>query len=491
MGRQMTVGIDYTSRDYASIKQDMIDMLQKKIPEYTDTSETDAGIVLLECFAMGIDIVSFYLDTQANETMLYTCEQRKSALNWCKILGYTPRSTSSAHVMQVFRLTSPQSYRVTIPAGTIVKTEPKDSLDKLLYFITESDLTIRAGDLGDEIDEKSGKYKYQVSAIQGLPVTNEILGSSTGAKNQTFTLAYFPVVKESVVVQVKESETDWVTWKPVSDFADSNFASRHYQIDILNDDKAVIRFGDGNTGKIPTTDFTNNIRVSYINGGGVVGNVSDHVVTAMHTSNPLVAKTFNPEAVYRRGEEKESLSSIKVNAPNYNRIKWGVMTEDDFKDIMPVLFKDVLYSHAVKSSNNIDDMDIYIMLKDGEYLTDGRISEMTKALEDRKLVGVRNINIMRMNTLKVDMSCSLVVDDNYSRNSAKERVENYIKKYFEIGSLDIQQSIASIDIESYVYRNIQGVRSFRITQPSDLVVEVPQGSVAVLNSLTIEATGGV
>ena len=44
----MTVGIDYTSRDYASIKQDMLAMLKSRMPDYTDTSETDAGIVLLE-----------------------------------------------------------------------------------------------------------------------------------------------------------------------------------------------------------------------------------------------------------------------------------------------------------------------------------------------------------------------------------------------------------------------------------------------------------
>ena len=52
MAREMTVGIDYTSRDYESIKQDMIAMLKRILPEYTDTSETDAGIVILECFAM-------------------------------------------------------------------------------------------------------------------------------------------------------------------------------------------------------------------------------------------------------------------------------------------------------------------------------------------------------------------------------------------------------------------------------------------------------
>jgi hypothetical protein len=105
----MTAGIDYTSRDYDSIREAMIAKLKEKIPEYTDTSETDMGIVLLECLAVGADIVSFYQDTQANETMLATCELRKSALNWCNILGYTPQHTTPARVYQVFELQTSSS----------------------------------------------------------------------------------------------------------------------------------------------------------------------------------------------------------------------------------------------------------------------------------------------------------------------------------------------------------------------------------------------
>ena len=47
MSREMTQGIDYTSRDYAAFKDLMINKLREKMPEYTDTSETDAGIVII------------------------------------------------------------------------------------------------------------------------------------------------------------------------------------------------------------------------------------------------------------------------------------------------------------------------------------------------------------------------------------------------------------------------------------------------------------
>ena len=43
MSRQATEGVNYTSRDYSTIKQDMLDKLTQIMPEYTDRSETDAG----------------------------------------------------------------------------------------------------------------------------------------------------------------------------------------------------------------------------------------------------------------------------------------------------------------------------------------------------------------------------------------------------------------------------------------------------------------
>ena len=44
--------IDYTTGDYKGFKLLMIDALQERLPDYTDTSETDAGMVILEGFGV-------------------------------------------------------------------------------------------------------------------------------------------------------------------------------------------------------------------------------------------------------------------------------------------------------------------------------------------------------------------------------------------------------------------------------------------------------
>ena len=52
--------IDYLARDYNSFRQALIDLIPAKLPEWTDRSEADFGIVLIELFAYMADILSYY-----------------------------------------------------------------------------------------------------------------------------------------------------------------------------------------------------------------------------------------------------------------------------------------------------------------------------------------------------------------------------------------------------------------------------------------------
>ena len=101
MSRTPTSGIDYTSRDYEGFRQAMLAELGVKMPEYTDRSQTDAGIVILELNAKGLDILSYYADIIANETLLPTCKRRDSTRAWCTILSYTPRMATPSRIKQV------------------------------------------------------------------------------------------------------------------------------------------------------------------------------------------------------------------------------------------------------------------------------------------------------------------------------------------------------------------------------------------------------
>ena len=191
MSRIPTDGIDYTSKDYESFRNDMITHLGIKMPEYTDIRQSDAGIVILELLAQGLDVISYYQDVIANEAFLVTEEQRVNAMKWCKMLGYTPKSSTPAEFTQVFVLSSAQETDTVIPAGTAVKTQGTSS-EPSIYFETVEDLVIPAGALGNEMQDE--EYLYTTKVVQGISVLGELLGSSTGSVSQSFKLNYSPVI---------------------------------------------------------------------------------------------------------------------------------------------------------------------------------------------------------------------------------------------------------------------------------------------------------
>ena len=64
--------IDYLTKDYEGFRQAMLDQIPLRLPQWTDRSESDFGVVLIELFAYVADILSYYQDRVANEAYLAT-----------------------------------------------------------------------------------------------------------------------------------------------------------------------------------------------------------------------------------------------------------------------------------------------------------------------------------------------------------------------------------------------------------------------------------
>ena len=115
MSRKPTKGIDYTSRDYEAYRTLLIQELQKRMPEYTDTSQTDAGIVILECLANGLDICSLYSDVIANDCFLPTTQDRRLAVLLARQLGYVAKNQTASEIEQVFVLGNVMDRDIVVP----------------------------------------------------------------------------------------------------------------------------------------------------------------------------------------------------------------------------------------------------------------------------------------------------------------------------------------------------------------------------------------
>ena len=482
MSRKPTVNIDYTSRDYEAFRELLIKKLQEKMPEYTDTSETDAGIVILEALANGLDIISLYLDIIANDVILPTTQDRKLAVILAKNLGYAPYNQTASEYQQVFVLSGVRNIDTIIPKGTVVKTKESNDL-ATLYFETMNDLIIPKGALGDEKDE-SGNYLYTVTVQNGSSVFQDVIGTSSGASLQSFKLNYTNVLIDSIELYVNEGSGQEL-WTRVDSFLESDENSMVYTTNVDEFDVCTIEFGNGLKGKIPVV-YPNGIIANYRIGGGEASNVSAGIITELDSSVAYVESTFNLEATVL-GHDKESLESIKENAPANFRTRDRIITLDDYSDVLRINFYDFLSLKTIRDTEDKRLSHIYYMMKSGYEMTPKLVSDIASFISERSMIGT-TYDLNPYVAQPVNMECVMYVDSNYNKDKLLSDVQEYLESVtFFYGELKFGDTIVKSDLENEIKNTFEGILSFRINTPTADII-MPTGEQNVLTKGTVNIT---
>ena len=84
MAKKLTQ-IDYTSRDFDSIRSDLENYAKRYYPDtYKDFNKASFGSLMLDTVAYVGDILSYYLDYQTNESFLDSAIEYNNIVNWNK-----------------------------------------------------------------------------------------------------------------------------------------------------------------------------------------------------------------------------------------------------------------------------------------------------------------------------------------------------------------------------------------------------------------------
>lgn len=480
--RKLTDGIDYATRDYEGFRSLMIEWLQAKMPEYTDLTETDAGIVILEALANGLDILSMYIDIAANDVMLPTTQSRRIAVFISRMLGYEPYNQTPSVYPQVFVLTTERSDDTLIPAGTRLRTKDDNDL-ATLYFETSKDFIIPAGAKGDEKDG-NGDYLYTVDVIAGKSVYQDVVGSSAGTPLQSFMLHYVNAIVDSIQVYVNEGDGEEL-WRRVDTFFDADEHSKVYMALVDDFDQCVIQFGNGLKGKIPVA-FPNGIIASYRVGGGEASNIGENLITVMETSVAFVNSTFNLPAKIM-GHDKESLESIKVNAPAFYRTRNRLVTLEDYEDLLRMNFISFMEVQCVRDETYKLLAHLYYKMREGHAFTPTLAAQVDAFISERCMIGTSyDISPCVMET--VDIEAKLYVSRDYVPEVIENQVETYLAGvtfYYE--NVPFDAVLVKSDVERDIISTIPGIVSFRINTPTDDIISpsAPQ-NILKLGTVTIE-----
>lgn len=307
---------DFTSRDFDSWIIELRNRVQSAFPSWTDFNTANFGNILLELFAHTLDVMSFTQDQQFLETRIVFATLRKSMINLGKLVSFTLPGASVASVDLTFTIAdgNPRVSDIIIPKGTVLVTIEGDTEFDLLQ-----DVTISAGQI-----QVTG-----ASAENARERTTNFV--TDGSPNQEVVLAEVPYVDQSSVVTVLGTP-----WTEQTDLLSSGPTDLHYFVDVDEDQRATVKFGDGINGAIPTGAAI----AVYKTGGGEDGNVEALSIGSFRDSNqfPTLAgeqvqlTVFNPVGA-GGGVDRMSVEEARVAIPASVRTAGArSVTREDFED---------------------------------------------------------------------------------------------------------------------------------------------------------------
>jgi len=314
--------LNITELDFDAIKNNLKDYFASQ-SEFSDHDFDGSAIsVMLDILSYNTHYNAYYMNMLASEAFLDSAQLRDSVVAKASMLGYTPRSARGSKANVAITVT-PGDSPATI---TIDKnTQFTSTVNGTSYvFCTSNSHTITPAD---------GVYTASgVELTQGVPVTFRYT-ANTANTEQKFLLPNENTDTDSLTVTIQESATDTNTavYTLATDITTVNSTSNVYFLSEDTSGQFKVEFGDGVLGRKPITGnivllaglVTEGADVNGANTFSASGTVGGYSTVSVATSNAAVG-----------GLDKETLESIKFNAPKNFETQNRAVTTDDYKSIV-------------------------------------------------------------------------------------------------------------------------------------------------------------
>jgi len=321
----MTQRLRITELDFDTIKTNLKAFLQSQ-SEFTDYNFDGAGLsYLLDILAYNTHYQAYYLNMVANESFLDTAITRDSVVSSAKNLGYIPKSMTSAvatvNITVDSGTTTPDI--LTLPRGTTFLSNLIDG--KSYNFVVRDTLNI---------SKSNTSFVFEnVDLYEGNFTSSTFVQNNSSNPKQVFTIPDNNIDTTSLQVVVTDvsSNTAAETYTLVTDATELSTTSPVYYIQEGIGGYFQIYFGGDNVGKsIPDGSI---VTVSYIITNGSNPNGAN-VFTGAMPIGAYTNYTVTTVNVASGGDSRETIQSIKNNAPLSFAAQNRLITSNDYKAVL-------------------------------------------------------------------------------------------------------------------------------------------------------------
>ena len=175
MPKQKNINIDYTSRDFDSIKEDLIDYAKRYYPDtYKDFTDASFGSMVLDTVSYVGDILSYYLDYSVNESFLDTAIEFNNVRKHARSLGYKYTGVPTSYGIITAYILCPSNAEGTAPDLTYLPTLKKGSIfssQSGINFILTEDILFNSTKnefIAARFNESTGATTYFAVRTNGM-----------------------------------------------------------------------------------------------------------------------------------------------------------------------------------------------------------------------------------------------------------------------------------------------------------------------------------
>ena len=507
---------DYTSRDYFSIKQDLLARAEQVLPEWTSRDQSDFGMLMVDLWAYMGDILHYYVDKAAQESFLSTATQRESILAIANLLDYVPTGRTPAHAsISLIATNSAATDETPILIPKFTRFLAKPLLETADDVVFTSDKAIAFNSTGAAV---SGYETYQKGTSVELNLTEGEMYqesfTSDGRISQQYMLSTTGIVNSSIEVYVAEGANGAeIPYTQVTRLIEATNSDLVFSVTLSADDTSTIVFGNSVHGKIPTTNAV--VRIVYRRSRGAAGNVDVNAIKEFESLNNIYGPPYDGVLITPNstkaigGTDSESITSLKTNIPASFRSQDRAVSIQDYIDLTLRVPGVVKATAKINADTPVQGLIISKKIQDNQVVL-GTASAHGLSVSD--IVGITGLGYpydgsfelvtASASVLAYDLditepnSASVVVDSPYAQyRNDNVRIYALTDQSVYDGTLAVEPTTSPIEVESslrvavYDYispRQMFGVNS--VVMPSITLTSVYVGlTLNVMSTFSQEA----
>ena len=382
----MATNLNVTELDFDQIKDNLKSFLKQQ-SEFNDYNFEGSGLsTLLDVLAYNTHYNAVAAHYSLNEAFLDSAQIRGNVVTRAKLLGYVPRSVLAprARVTLVIQGQASDPATIILPRGTkFTTTVQGESYD---YITLQQQDGLKDADnryTFSNLEIAEGTYKKMLYRVDNDIETQKYQIPDMDADTSTL----------KVTVQENENASTFDSYTQFESLLNVDANTKVYYMQENTSEKYEVYFGDGVIGQKPINNNVVTLDYVYTHGpesngasvfslDGTVGGLVDATYTVTTTANSS------------GGAERETIESIRFNAPLTFTTQNRAVTAEDYRAIILKSFSNIssISSWGGEDNDPVDFGAVYIAIKpitEDKLTAEEKSSIVDTILKGKNIVSVR------------------------------------------------------------------------------------------------------